>query len=67
VPTKTAFVSVGKGSDHPKKMVTNAYIRRGVKVFEARSSSKWHHSGTPQRDDYSSAKALSFSDSVEDW
>ena len=64
---KTAFVSVSKNSDHPKKMVVNAYIRRGVKVFEARTSSKWHHCGTPQRDDYSKATPLDFSANVESW
>ncbi|WP_368233708.1 ComEC/Rec2 family competence protein [Anaerotruncus rubiinfantis] len=67
VPTKSAFVSVAKNSDHPKKMVVNAYIRRGVKVFEARTSSKWHHRGTPDRSDYSSATPLKFSDQVESW
>jgi len=64
---KTAFVSIGKNSDHPKKMVVNAYIRRGVKVFEARTSPKWHHHGTPDREDYSPATSLSFSSQVESW
>lgn len=66
-PNKTAFVSVSKNSDHPKKMVVNAYMRRGVKVFEARTSSKWHHRGTPDRSDYSTAIPLEFSDYVESW
>lgn len=66
-PNKSAFVSVAKNSDHPKKMVVNAYIRRGVKVFEARDSSKWHHKGTPQRDDYSTATPLDFNEYVESW
>lgn len=67
LPTKIAYVSVGKNSDHPRKMVTNAYIRRGVKVFEVRASSKWHHRGTPDRSDYYVAEPLSFSDQVESW
>lgn len=67
-PKKTAYVSVAKNSDHPKKMVVNAYIRRGVRVYEARSSSKWHHKGDiPGRDDYSEATPLSFSENVESW
>lgn len=66
-PNKSAFVSVAKNSDHPKKMVVNAYIRRGVKVFEARDSSKWHHRGTPKRDDYSAATPLDFNEYVESW
>ncbi|QOX62378.1 MBL fold metallo-hydrolase [Anoxybacterium hadale] len=66
-PNKSAFVSVAKNSDHPKKMVVNAYIRRGVKVFEARTSSKWHHRGTPERDAYNTATPLEFSEYVESW
>jgi beta-lactamase superfamily II metal-dependent hydrolase len=66
-PNKSAFVSVAKNSDHPKKMVVNAYMRRGVKVFEARTSSKWHHRGTPERDEYSMAMPLEFSEYVESW
>lgn len=64
---KSAFVSVAKNSDHPKKMVVNAYIRRGVKVFEARNSSKWHHCGTPDRKEYSEAIPLEFNEYVESW
>lgn len=67
VPNKTAFVSIAKNSDHPKKMVVNAYMRRGVKVFEARNSSKWHHRGTADRSGYSTATPLEFSDEVESW
>ena len=66
-PTKTAFVSVAKGSEQPRQMVVNAYVRRGVKVFEARTSSKWHHKGTPNREDYSTATPLSFNEDVESW
>lgn len=66
-PNKSAFVSVAKNSDHPRKMVVNAYIRRGVKVFEARDSSKWHYRGTPERDDYSTATPLDFNEYVESW
>lgn len=31
---KIAFVSVGHGSDHPRKVVVNAFIRRGVDVYK---------------------------------
>jgi len=67
VSTKTAFVSVGKNSEHPRKMVVNAYIRRGVNVFEVRASSKWHHCGTPNRDGYNPATSIPFSSQVESW
>ena len=66
--TKTAIVSVAVGSDHPKKMVTNAYIPRGAKVYEARDKVLQHHCGDmPQRDGWSSANTLEFSEEVEDW
>lgn len=67
LPTKSSYVSVSKGSDHPKKMVVNAYIRRGAKVFEARESILWHHNGTPEREGWTNANQLQFSDEVEDW
>ena len=66
-PSKTAFVSVAKGSDHPKKMVVNAYIRRGVRVYEARNSSKCHYNGTQKRQGYSTAEQLPFANEVESW
>ncbi len=67
IPTKVAFVSVAKESDHPKKMVVNAYIRRGVKVFEARTSCMWYCCRTPDRDGYSTTNPLGFSEYVESW
>lgn len=68
IPTKTAFVSIGKNSDHPKGMVTNAYIRRGVKVFEARTSTIHHHEGDmPEREGWTSATKQNFSTEVVDW
>lgn len=67
-PIKTAFVSVGKDSDHPKAMVTNAYIRRGVKVFEARTSTIHHHKGDmPEREGWAGATSNNFSFEVDDW
>ncbi len=38
---KSAFASVAKNSDHPLRMVTNAYIRRGVNL--GWRTSYWHH------------------------
>lgn len=67
-PSKTAFVSIGKDSDHPKGMVTNAYIRRGVKVYEARQSTIHHHKGEmPEREGWTSAIKTNFSAEVDDW
>ena len=66
-PTKTAIVSVSKGSDHPKKMVTNAFIRRGAKVFEARTNILRHSLNMPEREGWVTAKKIEFSETVEDW
>lgn len=62
------FVSIGKDSDHPKAMVTNAYIRRGVKVYEARTSTIHHHKGEmPERKGWTNATKIDFSIEVDDW
>lgn len=65
---KTAFVSVAANSDHPRKMVTNAFIRRGVKVYETRNKTLCHHSiDMPTRAGWINANNLVFSDKVENW
>ena len=66
-PTKCAFVSVGKGTDHPRKMVVNAYLRRGAKVFEARKFTVCHSNGMPQRVGWSATDSLGFQSNVEKW
>ena len=65
---KTAFVSVGKeASKHPKKMVTNAFIRRGSTVVQTKGETKCSHHGTPTRDGWSAAASVAFTDEVESW
>ncbi len=65
--TKTAFVSAGKESTtHPRKMVTNAFIRRGVKTIATKGWKVWHHEGMPQRA-WGPAPTLGFSSEVESW
>lgn len=67
-PTKTAFVSVGKeASKHPKKMVTNAFIRRGAAVVQTKGDTKCSHHGTPTREGWSAAPTVPFADEVESW
>jgi hypothetical protein len=62
----TAFVSAPKSDDtHPRKMVLNAFIRRGAKVIATQGTSKIHYGGFPKRADYLNATPLSFSSSVE--
>lgn len=58
---KVAFISASKNSSkHPKQSVVNAFIRRGCKVIATQGSTKWHHSGTPDRESYSTAEPLPF-------
>lgn len=64
---KVAFVSVGIDSDHPRKMVTNAYIRRGVNVFVVRGQIQNHRVGLPNREGWISAVPSQFNDNVEEW
>lgn len=64
----TAFVSASSGSDtHPRKVVLNAFIRRGAKVFSTRGDGKWHHFNMGEREGWSAATPHEFSDQVEDW
>lgn len=49
-------------------MVTNAFIRRGVKVYETRNKTLCHHSSDmPTRAGWINANNLVFSDKVENW
>lgn len=67
LPSKMAFVSVGKGTDHPRKMVTNAYKRRGVEVYVAREKVIRHSHNMPNREGWVAAEITPFYDEVEDW
>lgn len=65
-PTTTTFVSVSKETDeHPKKIVVNAFIRRGAKVCETRGSTIRHHKNMPERTGWTAVTPLSFSPEVE--
>ena len=67
-PTRTAFASSAKDSDHPYKIVTNAFLRRGVDPFSNTSGHTIHHN-TPDMPNrgWSSAESIPFSDNVEEW
>lgn len=66
--TKTAFVSAGKDAKHhPRKMVTNAFLRRGAKVHATQGQSKCHHQNMPAREGWGSSTPLAFSTQVEKW
>lgn len=65
---KYAFACVGAGSDHPKKMVVNAFIRRGAIVCKTDGHTVNHHEGNmPTRYGWGPVSPLGFSEEVEDW
>ena len=66
-PTKSAIVSVAKESNHPKKMVVNAFIRRGCSVSIANKNTICYHNGIPGREGWVATTPESFSSHVEDW
>jgi hypothetical protein len=62
----TAFVSAPPDDDtHPRKMVLNAFIRRGAKVIGTQGTSKIHYGGFPKRSGYTDAPSIPFSPEVE--
>ena len=66
--TKTGFCSVGKNSNHPLKMVINAFTRRGVKVYKTDGNSICHHVNIPfNRQGWGPIKQEQFSNNVEAW
>jgi beta-lactamase superfamily II metal-dependent hydrolase len=63
-----AFVSAPAEDDtHPRKMVLNAFTRRGGRVIATQGSSKVHWGGFPKRDGYSNVEAIPFASKVEDY
>jgi hypothetical protein len=60
------FVSAPKDDEqHPRKIVRNAFMRRGGRVIATQGSSKIWWGGFPPRQGYSAAIPLSFSSTVE--
>lgn len=64
---KTACASVADGSDHPLKMVTNAYIRRGVTPYKTNGNTIRHHEGDMPDRGWPRAESIGFADKVEKW
>ena len=65
---KWAFVSVGNGSNHPTRCVTNAFWNRGWHVYVS-SAGSLHGvkgDGFPKRD-WKEQKPIGFSSTVEKW
>ncbi|MEW6466356.1 MAG: MBL fold metallo-hydrolase [Pseudomonadota bacterium] len=66
-PSRTAFVSAGAESEsHPRKMVINAFIKRGFRVIATKGSSVRYPRNMPGRG-WAPATPLTFSDKVEAW
>ncbi len=65
--SKSAYVSVAKLSeDHPKKVVVNAFIRRGANVFKTKGNTIRYHKNMPKREGWVALTPLEFFDQVED-
>ncbi len=63
-----AFVSAPKDdTTHPRKMVVNAFIRRGYRVAATQGKSIVHYGGFPPRQGYGPLQTLSFATQVEDY
>lgn len=64
---KQAIVCTGKDSDHPKRMVVNAFLRRGVTSYNASGYTIHHHCGSMPSRGWGSSTPLEFYDEVEEW
>lgn len=62
-----AFVSTAEEFDHPKQMVVNAFLRRGVEIFATKGCTVRHDYGMDSRDGWSVVEPEQFSEKVEDW
>ena len=63
----TAFVSAGENDkNHPKRIVTNAFFRRGCKVIATRENIVRHHNHMPDRG-WGAAKTIKFYNKVESY
>ena len=55
-----AFVSTAEESDHPKQMVVNAFLRRGVEIFATKGRTVRHNYGMDSRDGWSAVEPEQF-------
>jgi beta-lactamase superfamily II metal-dependent hydrolase len=63
-----AFASAGKDSQsHPRKMVLNAFLRRGFQPYATRGTTLRHSRQMPQRQGWTAATPIEFSERVEAW
>jgi beta-lactamase superfamily II metal-dependent hydrolase len=66
-PSRTAYVSASKKAPrHPKRVVTNAFLRRGFRVGQTKGSTIRHYSpGMPKREGWGPIPYLPFYEEVE--
>ena len=63
-----AFVSAGKDdTNHPRRVVTNAFIRRGCKVIETKGRTTCHSLNMSKRKGWTTATPTQFYDEVESY
>lgn len=66
-PGRTAFVSAAaKAPKHPKRVVTNAFIRRGFRVVQTKGDAICHYFGLPARANWGPAKVVPFYPELDD-
>lgn len=67
-PRYRAFESAPKDDDtHPRKMVLNAFIRRGGKVSATQGKNIVYWGGFPARPGYVNLEAMPFATQVEEY
>jgi beta-lactamase superfamily II metal-dependent hydrolase len=63
-----AYVSAPKDDEsHPRKIVLNAFTRRGYKVHATQGSHLIHYGGFPKREGYTTSECIAFSTQVEEY
>jgi beta-lactamase superfamily II metal-dependent hydrolase len=63
-----AFVSApAEDETHPRKIVLNAFKRRGGRVIPTQGTNKIHYGGFPKRDDYTDVEPCPFYTKVEEY
>lgn len=68
VENRKACASVARDSDHPRKSVVNAFIKRRFKVSATYGNTICYHSDNmPTREGWGPVSGLSFSSTVESW
>ena len=66
-PTRTAYVSAAKKAPrHPKRVVTNAFRRRGFKVGQTKGGRIRYYSGMPKREGWREISYVPFYNEVEE-